>query len=104
MRSLALKRIGECSKCGKCCLGFSLSFDRVLNRDEIKYYKLHNIKVSIVGSKTVLRFNIPCSQLDQNTGLCKIYGKGRPIVCMKYPREEDAKNLQKQCTYKFEKE
>ncbi len=99
---MVLKRIGTC-ECGlgACCRGFRFTLERIMDRDEIRYYKLHRVEVSTSNGKTVLRFNLPCSQLDPKTGLCRIYGKGRPIVCVQYPREEDIKFLPKECTFKF---
>ncbi len=96
-----LKRTGECSKCGACCQGFRITVPRVISRDHIKYYKLHNVDVELKKGETVLKIKSKCKAFDPETKLCKLYGKDRPIVCMKYPTSEDADKLHPTCTFKF---
>lgn len=101
---MALKRVGQCSKCGKCCLGFTLTSDKEFSRDLVKYYANYGVTVTRKREKTFFRFDIPCRYLDKKTNKCRIYGKGRPVICMQYPREEDANSIPKECTFKFVKE
>ena len=101
---MALVRRGTCSMCGACCKGFTLTTDKEFSRDLVKYYANYGVTITRKGNKTIFRFDIVCRHLDLKTNKCKIYGKGRPIICMQYPREEDADNLPKECTYRFEKE
>lgn len=102
---MALVRKGECAcGLGACCKGFTLTFERIIDRDLVKYYKFHDVVVTFGNNKTHLRFNIPCNHLDPTTNRCRIYGKGRPAICLIYPRVEDIANVPKECTFKFEKE
>lgn len=102
---MAWKREGHCTAgCGKCCLGFTLTFTRVIERDLIKYYQMHGVKVKLGKDETKLRFDIPCRNLDQKTMLCKLHGNKKPIICMKYPETKDRDMLPPECTYKFVKE
>jgi uncharacterized cysteine cluster protein YcgN (CxxCxxCC family) len=96
-----MERIGSCNRCGKCCLGFSLNYEKIISRSLAKYYRLHNVRVTFGDKKTTLWFDIPCSQLDRSTNLCKIYGKGRPAECVTDPTEETMKNFPPECTFKF---
>jgi Fe-S-cluster containining protein len=99
---MAWKREGYCCECGECCKGFHLIFEKVISRDLIKYYKIHGVDVFVKKGRTYLHIKLPCKHLDQKTNKCKIYGKGRPIVCMKYP-ESPKDFIPKECTYKFVK-
>jgi Fe-S-cluster containining protein len=77
--------------------------DKVISRDHMKYYKLHNVDFTIKNGKTILRFNMICSAFDPKTSNCKVY-LNRPVFCMKFPQPEDADKLPKECGFRFDEE
>jgi len=100
----SLKRTGECNHCGLCCQWFTLTMEKVISRDHLKYYRLHNVKVDVKNGKTILKFPLVCSAYDPEKKICKIHGRRQPIFCMQFPQVDDADKLPKECSYRFVKE
>jgi uncharacterized cysteine cluster protein YcgN (CxxCxxCC family) len=83
LKSKELKRIGECTHCGDCCMTVNITVD---------WFKE---KYNIVSVS-----NKPCNKLDIKQHRCTDY-LFRPLLCRIFPmRPSDLKWLPN-CTYKF---
>ena len=97
---MAKERVGECLRCGKCCLkvGFWLKDD---DPDFLRWLSFHRgVEIkrypSMPGDVCV-EIKAPCKELDyvgyqRKTGrrlyMCKIYKK-RPQLCLEWPYREE---------------
>lgn len=100
-------RAGDCLGCGKCCQKIYVQTSKHVIQDEAEFKKLKLLHpfytyLSIVDKdETGLVFS--CSNLDEETNLCKIHKK-RPGICRRYPQEELFKmggQLSEGCGYKM---
>jgi len=84
-------RVGNCLGCGKCCKKIYVQTSKHVIQDEKEFEKLKRLHrfytyLTIVDKdETGLVFS--CSNLDEETSLCKIH-KTRPGICRRYPQEE----------------
>lgn len=100
-------RTGQCLGCGRCCEKIYVKHGKTVIQDEARFEKLRYLHpfymdLTVVGKdETGLIFS--CSNLDENTHLCKIHDK-RAGICKRYPQEEIFSmggELGKECGYKF---
>lgn len=100
-------RTGNCLGCGKCCKKIYVQTSKHVIQDEKEFEKLKYLHrfytyLTIVDKdETGLVFS--CSNLDEETHLCKIHKK-RPAICKRYPQEELFKmggELSEDCGYKM---
>jgi len=98
---------GQCLGCGRCCKKIYVQTSKHVVQDEKEFEKLQYLHVfytylSIVDKdETGLVFS--CSNLDEETNLCKIHKK-RPGICRRYPQDELFKlggELTEDCGYKM---
>lgn len=84
-------REGKCLGCGKCCKKIYVQTSKHVIQDEKEFEKLKYLHrfytyLTVVDKdETGLVFS--CSNLDEETNLCKIH-KRRPGICQRYPQEE----------------
>lgn len=84
-------REGNCLGCGRCCKKIYVKTHRHVIQDEKDFEKLkllhkfYTYLTVIDKDETGLVF--ACSNLDEETNLCKIH-KSRPGICRRYPQEE----------------
>lgn len=84
-------RKGNCLGCGKCCKKIYVQTSKHVIQDEKEFEKLKCLHrfytyLTIVDKdETGLVFS--CSNLDEETNLCKNH-KNRPGICRRYPQEE----------------
>lgn len=84
-------KTGNCLGCGKCCKTIYVKTSRHVIQDEKEFEKLKLLHrfysyLSVVG-KDEIGLIFACSNLDEQTHLCKIH-KNRPGICRRYPQEE----------------
>ena len=100
-------RAGNCLDCGKCCKKIYVQTHRHVIQDEKEFERLkllhrfYNYLTVVDKDDTGLVFS--CSNLDEETSLCKIH-KDRPGICRRYPQEELFKmggELSEGCGYKM---
>lgn len=84
-------RAGKCLGCGKCCKKIYVQTSKHVIQDEKEFEKLkflhrfYTYLTVVDKDETGLVFS--CSNLDEETNLCKIH-KHRPGICQRYPQEE----------------
>lgn len=100
-------RKGNCLGCGKCCRKIYVQTSKHVIQDEKEFEKLKYLHrfytyLTVVDKdETGLVFS--CSNLDEETHLCKIHKK-RPGICKRYPQEELFRmggELSDDCGYKM---
>lgn len=100
-------RKGNCLGCGKCCKKIYVQTSKHVIQDEKEFEKLKYLHrfytyLTVVDKdETGLVFS--CSNLDEETHLCKIHKK-RPGICKRYPQEELFRmggELSDDCGYKM---
>lgn len=100
-------KTGQCLGCGRCCKKIYVQTSKHVVQDEKEFEKLQYLHVfytylTIVDKdETGLVFS--CSNLDEETNLCKIHKK-RPAICRRYPQDELFKmggELTEDCGYKM---
>jgi len=100
-------KTGQCLGCGRCCKKIYVQTSKHVVQDEKEFEKLQYLHVfytylTIVDKdETGLVFS--CSNLDEETNLCKIHKK-RPGICRRYPQDELFKmggELTEDCGYKM---
>ena len=83
-------RIGNCLGCGRCCKKIYVNHGKKVIQQEKDFEKLRFLHsfyrdLTVVDKdETGLVFS--CSNLDEETNLCKIH-KSRPGICRRYPQE-----------------
>lgn len=89
----------ECSKCGKCCMGFSLP-TKILSKDLIDYFSYHKgVEIRKQDGQQFIYINARCEHLTE-CNLCAIYDH-RPIVCRDaYIKNRTGAIFQDGCTLK----
>lgn len=100
-------RTGNCLGCGKCCQKIYVQTSKHVIQDEKEFEKLKLLHrfytyLTVVG-KDDIGLIFSCSQLDEQTGLCKIH-KNRPGICRRYPQDElfmMGGDLAENCGYKM---
>ncbi len=84
-------RQGHCLGCGKCCQKIYVKTGRHVIQDEKEFEKLKFLHVFYtyltVVDKDETGLVFSCSNLDEQTHLCKIHKK-RPGICRRYPQDE----------------
>lgn len=84
-------RIGNCLGCGRCCRKIYVKHGKNVIQDEEQFKKLKRLHpfytyLNVIDKdETGLVF--ACSNVDEETNLCKIHKK-RPGICKRYPQEE----------------
>lgn len=100
-------RQGNCLGCGKCCKKIYVQTHNHVIQDEKEFEKLRLLHefyayLTVVDKdETGLVFS--CSNLNEETHLCKIHKK-RPGICRRYPQEELFRmggELSENCGYKM---
>ena len=100
-------RTGNCLGCGKCCKKIYVQTSKHVIQDEKEFEKLkllhrfYTYLTVVDKDETGLVFS--CSNLDEETHLCKIH-KNRPGICRRYPQEELFKmggEISEDCGYKL---
>ena len=100
-------RKGNCLGCGKCCKKIYVQTSKHVIQDEKEFEKLkflhrfYTYLTVVDKDETGLIFS--CSNLDEETKLCKIH-KNRPGICRRYPQEElfnMGGELSEDCGYKM---
>lgn len=100
-------RTGNCLGCGKCCRKIYVQTSKHVIQDEKEFEKLkllHRFYTYLtVVDKDDIGLVFLCSNLDEETHLCKIH-KNRPGICRRYPQEElfmMGGELSEECGYKM---
>lgn len=100
-------RKGNCLGCGKCCKKIYVQTSKHVIQDEKEFEKLkllHRFYTYLtVVDKDDTGLVFACSNLDEETKLCKIH-KNRPGICRRYPQEELFRmggELSENCGYKM---
>lgn len=100
-------RKGNCLGCGKCCKKIYVQTSKHVIQEEKEFEKLkylhrfYTYLTVLDKDETGLVFS--CSNLDEETHLCKIHKK-RPGICKRYPQEELFRmggELSEDCGYKM---
>lgn len=100
-------RSGNCLGCGKCCKKIYVKTGNHVIQEEKEFEKLkflhrfYGYLTVVDKDETGLVFS--CSNLDENTNLCKIH-KDRAGICKRYPQEEIfamGGELSEDCGYKM---
>lgn len=100
-------RSGHCLGCGKCCKKIYVQTRKHVIKDEAEFEKLkllhrfYTYLTVVDKDETGLVFS--CSNLDEETHLCKIHKK-RPGICRRYPQDElfnMGGELTEDCGYKM---
>lgn len=98
---------GQCLGCGSCCKKIYVKTHKHVIQDEKEFEKLkflhrfYTYLTVVDKDETGLVFS--CSNLDEETKLCKIHKK-RPGICRRYPQEalfSMGGELSKDCGYKM---
>ena len=100
-------RAGNCLGCGKCCKTIYVKTHSHVIQDEKEFEKLKFLHCFYtyltVVDKDEIGLVFSCSNLDEETNLCKIH-KSRPGICRRYPQEEIftmGGELSEDCGYKM---
>ena len=89
----------DCLGCGTCCKHFSMAYNKEKLKEseslrgELQRFELLKTNKIWVEEDEVYKFVIfdyPCKELIETKGRfgCKIYSKGRPLLCKEYPWKE----------------
>ena len=83
-------RTGSCSGCGRCCKQIYVRHAKnvIQTEEEFKRLKmLHPFYTYLISTgKDEIGLIFECTNLDEETKLCKIH-KNRPLICRRYPQE-----------------
>lgn len=100
-------RTGNCLGCGKCCQKIYVQTSKHVIQDEKEFEKLKLLHVFYtyltVVDKDDIGLVFSCSNLDEETHLCKIHKK-RPGICRRYPQDAlfmMGGELSEDCGYKM---
>lgn len=100
-------REGHCLGCGRCCQKIYVQTSKHVISDEKEFEKLklmHRFYTYLtVVDKDEIGLVFSCSNLDEETKLCKIH-KNRPGICRRYPQQElfmMGGELKDDCGYKM---
>lgn len=100
-------RTGQCLGCGKCCQKIYVQTSKHVIQDEKEFEKLKLLHVFYtyltVVDKDDIGLVFSCSNLDEETHLCKIHKK-RPGICRRYPQDAlfmMGGDLSEDCGYKM---
>jgi len=99
-------RTGSCNACGRCCQKIYVKHKGIIQtEEELEYLKTQHpfyTYLKVIGKdETGLVFE--CTNLNKETGKCKIHKK-RPEICRRYPQEElfgMGGTLAEHCGYKL---
>jgi Fe-S-cluster containining protein len=91
-------RIGECTRCGKCCEGVGIVLEDAQCPEMDDYLRWaalhHDVRVIRINGMVSIRLMRPCQHLerdDDGKAKCGIY-ENRPKVCEAFPADEIAAN------------
>ena len=101
---MAVKRVGSCIRCGKCCNLIGFFVPNTIGFDEWAMARGLSVEYRDNCESAMVTLDYPCPQLEMKSGLfgCRLQGKDKPECCNDWPFGPEC--LLPGCGFSFEEE